>query len=138
MENGPVLIQLLGMLQTLAALALVALLAPMQPLHANEKPPQGSKDASCIYSDNPPGFCKVKVDWARNQISIWHPATRESAKTMTYSGKCLTAGCILVGPDLGYPERTRVKITTISSEYISWRELNHNKAASSFRMTDYK
>jgi hypothetical protein len=124
-------------LRAINALLLAVLLAHVEPLHANEKPPQGSKDASCTYLNNSPEFCKVRINQSRNEIIIWTPATRESAKNMTYRGQCLKAGCTLVGPDLGYPERTRVKLLKITKGFISWRELNYNKAIQTFTLTDY-
>ena len=79
----------------------------------------------------------MSIDYSRNEISIWTPATRESAKNMTYRGQCLKVGCTLVGPDLGYPEMTRVKLLKITKGFISWRELNDNKALQAFTIIDY-
>ena len=124
------------MLKALTALVLVAMLAPIKALYANEQPPQGSKDASCLYADNSPEFCKLKIDFARKKISIWYPANRESARTTTYSGKCLKKGCTLIGPDLGYPTREKIRIKSISNTYISWKSLDTGETQS-VRITEY-
>lgn len=118
---------------TLAGLAFL----PLKAYFANERPPTGSMDASCSYGSNSPKYCKVKVISARNRISIWYPEGRQSAMAMTYSGNCLKPGCVLIGPDFGYPERQKVKLIKISSNLISWRELNGNKLVSTFAITNY-
>jgi len=95
------------MLKALTALILVAILAPIEALYANEQSPQGSKDASCLFADNRPEFCRIKIDFARKEVRIWYPARIGSAFTLRYSGKCLEKGCILIGTQLGYPTKGR-------------------------------
>jgi len=124
------------MLKAIIILILVALLAPIKALNANEQPPQGSKDASCLYADNSPEFCKIKIDFARKKVSIWEPANRASASTTTYSGKCLKKGCILIGPDLGYPTREKIRIESISNRYISLKVLDSGLTLH-VRITEY-
>ena len=118
---------------TLAGLAFL----PLNKYLANERPPAGSMDASCSYGSNTPKYCKVKVVSARNRISIWYPEGRQSAMTSTYSGNCLKPGCVLIGPDFGYPERQKVILFKISKKIISWKDLNGNKLVSTFTITSY-
>ena len=88
--------------------------------------PSGSKDAFCQYGEGRE-FCRVKVDSARNSITIWTPLTRESPKAFTYKGSWLEKGCVLIGPDFGYPTRAKYRLIYISSKKILWLELGGNK-----------
>ena len=90
------------------------------------KAPSGSKDAFCQYGEGRE-FCRVRVNSATNSITIWMPLTRESPKAFTYKGSCLEKGCVLIGPDFGYPTRSKYRLIYISTKKIIWLELGGNK-----------
>lgn len=88
---------------------------------SSDKPPAGSKDASCRYNGGIPYFCRVRVDQSENKITLWIPEGRQSAMTFTYSGTCLRAGCVLTGEDWGYlGGAERYRILHISPDEILW------------------
>ncbi len=100
---------------------------------ANDLPPAGAVEASCIYANQTPSFCKVLVNRARKTITIWYPEGRQSAMNAEYKGKCLKKGCILTGPDYGYPEREKSIIVESTNQKLSWRELNGNNELHVFK-----
>ncbi len=67
--------------------------------YANQLPPDGAIEASCIYANQTPNFCKVKISPAKNTIWIWRPECRKGAMASEYNAICLNAVCILTGPN---------------------------------------
>ena len=121
---------------SLASIALFAFLAQSQLVNtsnANELPPAGAVDASCIYASQAPNFCKVRIDRTNKTILVWYPEGRQSAMNAEYTGNCLNEGCILTGPDYGYPQREKSIIVEFTDQILSWRELNANKELHVFK-----
>lgn len=107
---------------SLASIALLAVLAqpPLANISkANELPPAGAVDASCIYASQAPNFCKVRINRARKTILVWYPEGRQSAMNAEYEGSCLKEGCILTGPDYGYPQREKSVIVEFTDQKLS-------------------
>jgi len=101
-----------------------------------EKPPAGSKDASCRYSDNTPGFCKVRiVSETPGKLQVWIPEGRQSAMASTYTGKCLKKGCILTGEDYGYTGGpAKYEVLEFTKSVIKFKERSLNKAIHEIRI----
>jgi len=123
----------------LAAFVIAAGLAFVAPgtvySQAEDKPPQGAKDASCRYAGNTPSFCKLKiVSSAPAKILLWVPEGRQSAMTFTYSGPCLARGCVLTGDDFGYGDPAKYEVVEFSSAIVKWKELSGNKAMQEIRI----
>ncbi len=93
-------------------------------------------DASCRYAEGTPEFFKLKIS-SRTPAKIqrWIPEGRQSAMTLTYSGACLSKGCILTGDDFGYAGGPpKYEILEFSATAIKWRELSGNMATEEIRI----
>ncbi|MCP9886273.1 hypothetical protein KBY97_14250 [Synechococcus sp. ATX 2A4] len=106
--------------------------------YEGEKPPAGSKNASCRYGDNAPGFCKVKIlSETPGKLQIWRPAGVQSAIILTYTGRCLKQGCVLTGDDFGYVVGpARYEVLNASMSVIRMKELSGNKAIEEIRILE--
>lgn len=106
--------------------AIVGLVLGVLPAfsYPGQRPPKDSYDASCQYGDSRPTFCRSKIDRVNNILSVWHPATVQSAMIFDYKASCLEPGCKMIGPDFGTikgPEQYR--ILQISDEAIQFQSL---------------
>jgi hypothetical protein len=129
------------LLLLLAALGVVDLLVmPMKPVFAynGDKPPLGSRDASCSTDNGTPYFCKIKiVSRTPGKLQVWLPEGRQSAMTFEYNGPCLFPGCVLTGEDWGYPEGpTKVEIIEATDSLIIWRAVSGSRSIEVFRILD--